>query len=289
MYSFLICTIFPFLYIFIWCFYTTFNTVFSFSLLILNGQQSKNFNTGKRVFSVHNLTSNEHLQVCDVTEGASHRSAGAVVERRAWLQLARWFPVRERTVSREAELRCAAQQELNVNLDVMSVSSSRWTTTEPRCTKTHSAGTRSPTCCTWSLQQVLASPTLRTKTMPLTMIRWLWWRWLTSEDSHGDGAAVSPRLSTRWLTTTTKLCSVSSPSSQLSLTMTSSSSERVTAGSTCQPWASVWPLVLPDLTWRSDFHQGCFLISSSFSFCQQLDRKTSSVHVEIFVFDFDLH
>lgn len=56
----------------------------------------------------------EHLQVCYVTGGASHRSASAVVKRRARLQLARWPPVRERTVSCEAQFRCAAQWELNV-------------------------------------------------------------------------------------------------------------------------------------------------------------------------------
>lgn len=51
------------------------------------------------------LCSNERLryllQVCDVTERATHRSPGALVERRPRLQLARWLPVGERTVSRK--------------------------------------------------------------------------------------------------------------------------------------------------------------------------------------------
>lgn len=75
------------------------------------------------------MTVNKHLQVCDVTEGASHRSAGAVVERRARLQLSRWLPVRERAVSREGgarvcnsagtkcELGCEVSFSLQVNND----------------------------------------------------------------------------------------------------------------------------------------------------------------------------
>lgn len=114
------------------------------------------------------------LQVCDVTEGATRRSPGALAERWPRLQLARWLSVGERTVSRKGwDQLCSSR--MSVNLDVNWGSPCRCTMMGPRSTRTHSAGTRLPMCCTWSHLQVLATPTLMTKTMGLMMIRWVQW------------------------------------------------------------------------------------------------------------------
>lgn len=65
--------------------------------------------------------------------------------------------------------------------------------------------------------------------------------------------------SLRLLKTTTEPCKVSLPSSQPSLRMTSTSSGRVTVGSTCQPWAFAWPPDLPNLTSRWALHCSALL------------------------------
>lgn len=110
---------------------------------------------------------------------------------------------------------------------------------EPHFTRTNSAGTGSPMCCTWNLLQEWDTLTLMAKSTTPTMIRCVCFC-LERKEKLRQAANVSNVLCFRLLKITTKPSRVSFASSPILLRMSSSSLGRVMGVFMLQHWACLW-------------------------------------------------